>query len=140
MFSIRFIALVAASVATLTLANVAAEREKLAVNAANTASVPDNATSVSAPDADGDYLYMCQTRGFQHGCDYVGFLANACTAVPPRQVNNMDSVRIPSGWICVFYECDPKRDLHTTILAPGTDDMWMHRFNDQVDDFKCFRR
>jgi hypothetical protein len=125
MFSIRFIALVAASVATLTLANVAAEREKLAVNAANTAGVPDNATSVSAPvgaliypiwppacplglpsvqDADGDYLYMCQTRGFQHGCDYVGFLANACTAVPPRQVNNMDSVRIPSGWICVFYE------------------------------------
>ncbi|KAJ7758641.1 hypothetical protein B0H16DRAFT_1720731 [Mycena metata] len=120
MLSTRFIALVVASIAAM---------------------------AIATPDTDGGIIKACQGPNWTGQCDTVGFTADVCFRLPDRQVNNLDSVEIPGGWICTFYrqvpggfDCDDGQPQSATILAPGSSNLYLQRFNDAAKSFKCFRR
>ncbi|KAJ7608297.1 hypothetical protein DFH06DRAFT_1346979 [Mycena polygramma] len=134
MLSTRFIALVAASLAV-----------SAAVAAPKAAAATVNSTSIANPDVEAGSIYGCQTHDFKGACDTVDFVNGACTNLPTRQVNNMDSVSITNNWICTFYDtssgCDEATaTATTTLIAPGSFDLNKQNFGDRVDTFKCFLR
>ncbi|KAK7017776.1 hypothetical protein R3P38DRAFT_3201400 [Favolaschia claudopus] len=124
MFSTRFIALLVASMATLSLAT-------------------PTAAVRPTPDIDGDTIFACVNLDFTGNCDTVAFLDGLCVQMPGRQVNQMSSVQVPAGWVCTFYDaksstpCDPSSGSSTVLLAPGSSNMQNQNFNDVVDFVKC---
>ncbi|KAK7018204.1 hypothetical protein R3P38DRAFT_3558195 [Favolaschia claudopus] len=103
------------------------------------------ATADTAPPADipGDTIFGCQDANFGAMCNTIGFVDNVCAQLPPSQVNQMDSVEVPEGWACTFYDaksstpCNAETDPHTLLIAPGSSDLGFQHFHDSLDTFLC---
>ncbi|KAJ7649467.1 hypothetical protein DFH06DRAFT_1331829 [Mycena polygramma] len=134
MLSTRFVALVVASIAASASA------------AALEASAPIvHSTSIASPELEAGSLKGCQTHDYKDACDDIAFTENGCTNLPSRQLNNLDSVVVPLGWICTFYDgssgCDEAASVATTTLtAPGSTNLVKQNFGDRADAFKCVLR
>ncbi|KAJ6471134.1 hypothetical protein C8R47DRAFT_1297928 [Mycena vitilis] len=117
MISTRFTALIIASmVASAAMTSATSE-----------ASLAGNLTSI--PNRDIFSIYGCQGRGLTGECDNMIFTHNYCMSVPARQVNNMDSVRIPPNVVCNFFDTGDHSCIeatavaYTTVIGPGTFDL-----------------
>ncbi|KAF7336294.1 hypothetical protein MVEN_02177700 [Mycena venus] len=132
MFSIRFIALVVTSIATLSSGNI--------VPSANKTSQAPEACSTSAP-LEGTLISACLDDNFGN-CDSVPVVDGGCTHMPLRQINAMSSVTVPCGWVCTFYdtnnECDATNAVSiTTIVFPGSSALSEEDFDNVVDYVQC---
>ncbi|KAJ7637891.1 hypothetical protein DFH06DRAFT_1302480 [Mycena polygramma] len=130
MLSTRFIALVVVSIA----ASVSAAALEAAAPTVN-----------STSNLEAGSLKGCQNRNYDGTCDDITFTENACTNLPTRQVNKMNSVVVPLGWICTFYDgssgCDEVANVAiTTLTASGSPNLSKQNFGDRADAFKCVLR
>ncbi|KAJ7775498.1 hypothetical protein B0H16DRAFT_1879879 [Mycena metata] len=120
MLSTRFLALIVASIATLAVAT------------------PD----IAARQVATGIIMACQDANFGAMCNNITFVENSCTQLPASQVNQVDSVQVPPGWACTFYDlkssttCNPS-DPHTTLLPPGSSNLGLQNFHDSLDEFMC---
>ncbi|KAJ7112744.1 hypothetical protein C8R43DRAFT_1138806 [Mycena crocata] len=100
-----------------------------------------NSTAITANQRLSGVLTACRDHDYGGECNTVSFVENGCHALPNAQKNNVDSVRIPTGWACTFYDdkngCIPSKFRHTTILSPGSRDLKMQNFNDRADYVQC---
>ncbi|KAJ7734835.1 hypothetical protein B0H16DRAFT_1467389 [Mycena metata] len=131
MFTVHFLTFVLSSIAAVVVA----------VPQTNT-TTPAKDTKDFGPD---DFISVYQAPHWGGEQDVLYFVDKECQPLPPRQIQNMNSVDIHPEWICIFYayvhvqfetlslvlmdtsnglECDVGEDTISTILiAPGTDDM-----------------
>ncbi|KAJ6465648.1 hypothetical protein C8R47DRAFT_1326448 [Mycena vitilis] len=136
MLSSRLIALLLVSIAASPAVTGASQSHPLSPNTTDLL----NSTAVDHSVLASGTVKACQTRYYAGACDYITFHENQCINLPSRQVNKVDSVLVPAGWICVFYDGYSCSGPSTTILAPGSDDLATQRFNDCLDFFRCFIR
>ncbi|KAJ7438383.1 hypothetical protein B0H11DRAFT_2358574 [Mycena galericulata] len=70
------------------------------------------------------------------GCDNADFIENSCTAL--AYIDNLTSVKIPSNWICKFWNGFECRGNHIAIIYGDYPDLNVFQFDDDANSFSCF--